>query len=309
MVLSFVIPCYGSEQTIGDVVDEIYLLLKGKVEYSFEIILVNDSSPDNVWNIIKQLCSMDKRIKGVNLSKNFGQQSALMAGFAQCSGDIIVTLDDDGQIPVNETFKLVNKIVNEKFDIVFASYEFKQHSKFRNCGTKLNEWLQEHLVGKPHGLSVTSFIAMERYIMEEILRYTNPYANISGLLFRTSRNMCNVLVKHRKRKVGKSTYTLRKLVFLLSNVITSFSVAPLRIATGIGSIFSILGFVWTLVIIFNKLKRPEIIVGWSSLVSIQLIIGGVVLIILGMIGEYVGRIYLCINNSPQYVVKEKINIT
>lgn len=305
--LSFVIPCYGSEFTITNVVNEIIQTVKTRNEYCYEIILVNDSSPDNVFDIIKELAEKDKNIKGINLSKNFGQHSAVMTGFNYTTGDIIVCLDDDGQTPANEMFKLIDKI-GSGYDLVFAKYDQKKHSFFRNAGSKVNDLMVQHLVGKPKGLTLTSYFACKRFVIDEAIKYKNSYPYIAGLFLRTTNKITSVPVHHCEREIGKSGYTLKKLIMLWLNGFTAFSVKPLRIATVIGVICALLGFVFGGYTVVNKLVNPATPMGYSSIMSAIIFIGGMIMLMLGMIGEYVGRIYISINNSPQYVIRETINI-
>lgn len=306
--LSFVIPCYGSETTIEIVVNEIKETLRQRPEYEYEIILVNDCSPDQVWERIRALALSDSRITGINLAKNFGQHSALMAGYRQCSGDFIISLDDDGQTPASELFTLADKI-QEGWDVVYASYEHKMHNRFRNFGTWMNEKMTESLIGKPKGLKVTSYFIMRRFICEEILRYQNAYPYIEGLIFRATRNIANVPVTHHSRMVGESGYTFSKLLALWFNGFTAFSVKPLRIATVCGTGCAFLGFCYGLYVVIRKLVDPTIEMGWSSIIASIFLLGGLILVMLGLIGEYIGRIYISINNAPQYTIRETVTLS
>lgn len=306
-LLSFVIPCYASSKTIEDVVKEIIITVSALNNFLYEIVLVNDNSPDNVYNIIKKLCGDNNNIKAINLSKNFGQHSAIMAGLNNVNGDFIILLDDDGQTPIDEIGKFIEKL-EEGYDVVYGKYTHKRHSIFRNLGSRINDIMAEVLIGKPKNLYVSSYFACKRFIIDEIINYKNPYPYLYGLIFRTSNNITNVEVQHRARVSGKSGYTFSKLISLWLNGFTAFSVKPLRIATITGIFISFIGFISSVYIILKKMLNPEVPVGWSSLISVQLIIGGIILFMLGLIGEYIGRIYISINNSPQYVIKEKINI-
>ena len=304
--LSFVIPCYNSEHTIELVVDEIKTTVLSKQDcYTYEIVLVDDNSPDNVWQTIKKLCASDNKIKGINLAKNFGQHSALMAGYASIEGDYIITIDDDGQTPASEVFKLVDKI-DEGFDVVYGYYEERKDNGFRKLGTVLNNAMSEILIEKPKNIKLTSYFIAKKFIISEIIKYTNPYPYIWGLVIRTTRNIANVTITHRQRDEGKSGYTFIKLVSLWVNGFTSFSVKPLRISTFVGFLCAVVGFIGGLVIIVMKLLYPPISAGYSSMMAALLFIGGMIMIMLGLIGEYIGRIYICINVSPQYVIKEII---
>lgn len=305
MKLSFVIPCYSSEHTIQSVVGEIKRTIE-KTEYEYEIILVNDYSPDDTYNKIKEICISDKKVIGINLAKNFGQHAALMAGFRIVSGDIVICLDDDGQTPADECLALIDKI-NEGYDVVYASYETKKHSNFRNFGSHLNKGMLEILLNKPRDLFVSSYFAAQRFIIDEIIQYDQPYPYVIGLILRTTNNICNVPVNHRDRMQGVSGYTLKRLISLWLNGFTAFSVKPLRIAELLGILAAAMGFIYLVYIIIRKFANPSAPIGWASTMSAILIIGGVILCVLGMMGEYIGRIYICINNSPQYVIRETLN--
>lgn len=306
MKYSFVIPCYRSEKTISSVVKEIQDKMGDMNHNDYEIILVNDYSPDNTFGVIRELCGKYKNIIGINHSKNFGQHAALMAGFHFVSGDIVICLDDDGQTPANEVDKLIDKI-NEGYDVVYAEYNHKQHSGFRNWGSHVNKVMTEVMLGKPKELYISSYFAAKRYIVDEMLNYHGAYPYVMGLVLRTTRNICNVPVNHRERMEGASGYTLKKLLGLWMNGFTSFSILPLRVASYGGSLIAVIGFIYAIYVIIRKLVDPTRILGWSSTISIMLILGGLILLVLGLIGEYVGRIFISINNSPQYVIKSVIN--
>jgi len=302
--VSFVIPCYKSELTIEEVVNDIRNVIHeypGGLDY--EIILVNDNSPDDVWNVINRLTKVDKNIKGFRLSKNFGQYAALMAGYKQASGEIIISMDDDGQTPATGAIALIDKI-NEGYDVVFGRYLERRDSGFRKFGTYINKKMSESLIGKPKNIDVTSYYAMKRYVAESMIQYDNPYPYIAGLIFRTTNNCANVDINHEHRTEGKSGYTLKKLFSLWLNGFTSFSIKPLRMATVLGFICSIIGFAAIVYTIIDRILNPDMPAGYSALASMVLFIGGITMIMLGVIGEYLGRAYISINKSPQYVIKD-----
>ena len=303
MKISFVIPCYNSSKTIEKVVDEIVTVVNEKKD-DYEIILVNDSSTDNVWEVIKQLSKENKKIKGICFAKNFGQHSALMAGYHKISGDIIVSLDDDGQTPSDEVYSLIDKL-EEGYDVVYASYENKKHSTFRNVGTRINNMMCEKLLSKPKNLTLTSYFVARRFVIEEVKKYNNSYAYVPGLVLRTTKGIASVPVKHRARQEGNSGYSFKKLIALWMNGFTAFSVKPLRISSFIGVLTALIGFIYCIYILINKIVNPLTPVGWSSTIGVILLLGGMILFVLGMIGEYLGRVYISLNNSPQYVIKEE----
>lgn len=304
--ISFVIPCYSSEKSLQNVVEEINNTMSKMTQYQYEIILVNDCSPDNTWNVISGLCQVHKNILGINLAKNFGQHAALMAGFNNVSGDIVVCLDDDGQTPADEVGKLLSKI-EEGYDVVYAQYTHKQHSAFRNFGSKINSLMTEMLLEKPHDLFISSYFAARRFIIDNMVEYQHSYPYVIGLVLRATKNIANVPVTHREREQGNSGYTLKKLLGLWTNGFTAFSVKPLRIASWTGILFAFVGFVYAIYLVIHKLLQPNaVLLGWSSTICIMMILGGIILLVLGIIGEYIGRIYISINNAPQYVIREKI---
>lgn len=306
MKVTFVVPCYRSEKTLESVVTEIKDKMEEIKRYEYEIILINDCSPDNTWSVIKKLCSEDCRIIGIDHAKNFGQHAALMAGFNFATGDVVVCLDDDGQTPANEVDKLLNKI-DEGYDVVYAEYENKKHSAFRNFGSKINKKMTEVMLDKPKELYVSSYFAAKRFVVDEMIKYQNAYPYVIGLVLRTTKNICNVSVTHRERMEGASGYSLKKLFALWINGFTSFSVVPLRLATYSGVVVAIAGFIYAIYTIVRKIIDSNVVIGWSSTISVLLILGGLILLVLGMIGEYIGRIYISINSSPQYVVRRIIN--
>ena len=304
MKLSFVIPCYRSENTIETVVQEIRETVATRPGTDYEIVLVNDCSPDGVWQVIKKLAATDNHIKGICLAKNFGQHSALMAGYGQATGDYIISLDDDGQTPASESFKLVDKL-EEGYDVVYGYYKHSRQHLFRRFGTWVNKKMAETIIGQPKTLQTTSFFIMRKFIVDEIVRYPNPFAYISGLVFRATKSLGNVEVQHRRRLEGESGYTLAGLIGLWINGFTAFSVKPLRAATFIGVICALVGFLAGLYVVYQKFLNPEIPVGYTSMLATLLFVGGMIMLLLGLIGEYVGRIYISINQSPQYVVRER----
>ncbi len=302
-LLSFVIPCYHSAATIGAVVGEIARTVDAAPGYAYEIVLVNDDPSDGTFDVLREICARNPRVRAVSLARNFGQHAALMAGFRQVRGEIVICLDDDGQTPADEVMKLVCAL-GEKVDVVIASYEEKRHSRLRNLGTALNERMARYLLGKPKGLYLSSYFAMRRFIADEVSRYDGAYPYIEGLILRATSAIVNVPVTHRERADGSSGYTFRKLLTLWINGFTAFSVKPLRVATFAGMLFAALGFCAGLYLMIRQLISPSEIMGWSSTMVALLVIGGLILASLGLVGEYIGRLYININRAPQFVVRE-----
>ncbi|MDE7008633.1 MAG: glycosyltransferase family 2 protein [Lachnospiraceae bacterium] len=304
-MISFVIPCYRSGETLPGVVKEIRDTMGKLNGYAYEIVLVNDCSPDDTFEVIKKLCGENNNITGISLAKNFGQHGALMAGFHYAKGDITICLDDDGQTPAEEAGKLIEAIEGGA-DVVYARYVHKHHSGFRNFGSHVNEVMTRIMLGKPKDLYVSSYFAARRFVVEEIIRYEHAYPYVIGLVLRTTKNIVNVEVNHRDRWAGTSGYNLRKLFGLWFNGFTAFSVKPLRIATVSGAVFAGLGFLYGIYTIIKKIfiNPPGLVTGFSALMSVLVFMGGMLMLMLGLVGEYMGRMYLSMNRSPQYVIRE-----
>lgn len=304
-LVSFVIPCYRSEATLPGVIKEIQEKMDRMEEYDYEVILVNDCSPDETFDTIKRLCRENKNMTGIDLARNFGQHSALMAGFHHTKGDIVVCLDDDGQTPADEVDRLLEGI-KKGADVVYAQYSNKHHSGFRNWGSHVNEVMTRIMLGKPKDLYISSYFAAKRFVVDEMMRYENAFPYVIGLVLRTTKNIINVEVNHRERQAGASGYTLGKLLGLWFNGFTAFSVKPLRIATASGAVFAVAGFLYGIYTIIKKIfiNPPGLVTGFSALMAMIVFIGGMLMLMVGLTGEYVGRTYISMNNSPQYVIRE-----
>ena len=306
-LLSFVIPCYGSEKTIEYVIDEIVDVVSQRKDFDYEIICVNDASPDNVISVLAKLAAGNRRIIVADLAKNFGKHSAVMAGFSLASGDYIVSLDDDGQCPMDRLWDLIVPLVEDRADMTIAEYPKKKQSAFKNFGSALNSLMSRTLINKPKHLHFANFSAMKSYIVQEILKYENPYPYFEGLALRTTDKILGVKMEERDRFAGKGSFTFFKSLSLWINGFTAFSVKPLRVATFIGLVFALIGFIFEIIIVVNKLINPGVPMGYSSTLAVMLFIGGIIMLMLGLIGEYIGRIYISLNNSPQYVIRKKYN--
>ena len=303
--VSFVIPCYRSEQTIRGVVDEIRGTMRTLPAYDWELVLVNDCSPDGTFGVLRDLAEEDARITAVDLAKNFGQHAALMCGMRHTTGDVVVCLDDDGQTPADEVGKLPEKL-EEGFDVVYASYAQKRESGFRRFGSEVNRRMTEIMLSKPRELELTSYFAARRFLVDEMLRYAHCYPYVMGLVLRSTKNICNVPVKHRARESGSSGYTLGKLLSLWMNGFTSFSVKPLRISIWSGVILAVFGFVYALAAVIRYFTVHMAPLGWTTPTVLLRLVGGFILIMLGLVGEYVGRVFMCVNATPQYVEREVV---
>jgi undecaprenyl-phosphate 4-deoxy-4-formamido-L-arabinose transferase len=303
MKISVVIPCYHSRRTLGGVTADLERMMATRPELDYEIILVNDNPPDETWDLIQRLREENPRIHGICFSRNFGQHSALMAGYRQVTGDIVVSMDDDGQNPPSEIFRLIDA-VDSRTDIVYADYPRKQHSRFRNLGSRLSNRMFSWMLGKPRELYLASYWAAKRFVIDEMIRCESPFPYVDGLALQSTTRIINVPVDHLPRAEGESGYTMFSLLRLWLNAFTSFSVKPLRIATVAGSGTALAGLIVGLVLVIRKLiLRENIDAGWTSMMALMLFLFGVLMIMMGLVGEYVGRVFISMNRSPQYVIE------
>ena len=306
--ISFAIPCYRSENTISYVIQEIKEVIRQSDRYDYEIVCVVDGSPDNVYDTLCSLANDDSKIKVINLSKNFGQANAKMAALRFSTGDIIVSLDDDGQCPMDRLLDLLAPLENG-YDISMADYPVKKQSLFKNLGSDFNKATARLILDVPKDFRSSNFYAIKKYVRNQMIKYNNPYPYADGLMSQVTHRIAYVPMEERNRMAGGTGYTFRKLVALWLNGFTAYSVVPLRISSITGVVCAILGFVFGIVTIVRRITVPDISMGWSSIVSLILFIGGLMMMMLGMIGEYIGRIYISINNAPQYVVRSTVNIS
>lgn len=308
-LLSFVIPCYRSEKTIEKVIDEIIDTVAQREGYDYEVIAVNDCSPDGVYEVLRRIAAANRRVKVINCAKNMGKHAAVLAGYAAARGDYIVNLDDDYQCPTYELWKLLEPVERDECDYATAKYTVKKEVWYKRAGSNLNVWMSHIMLGKPMNLRFENFSVMKAFVAKEVIRYRNPYPYLEGLVLRVTRRIKCVPMEQRERgDDNTSGFTLKKSISLVMNGLTAFSVKPLRMASLCGVVFAILGFIMGIVIIVRKLVNPAVPMGYSSMVSILLFSSGLIMLMLGLIGEYLGRIYICINDSPQYVIRETINL-
>lgn len=299
MKISVVIPVYQGGNTIGKLTDELVAHLK---HYALEIILVNDGSTDNSHDECSKLCKRyPDVIKYICLARNFGEHNAVLAGLNHVGGDYAVIIDDDFQNPPEEIEKLVVKAIEDNRDVVYSCYESKKHTFFRNLGSGFNNLVASYLLNKPKDLYLSSFKCMNRFIVEEVIKYKGPFPYLDGLIWRSTRNIGKVLVRHARREEGRSGYTLRKLIRLWLNMFVNFSIYPLRASIVIGVLFSIMGAVFSVFLIIDKVLHPDIPMGITSIMVAILIFSGVQMIMLGLIGEYLGKLFMTNNQTPQYV--------
>lgn len=301
--LTIVVPLYNSEATIERLIAELSAL---KVDGGHELVLVNDGSRDKTVEVCERLMSTATvPITLVKLSRNFSEHNAVMAGLHHACGDFIVTMDDDLQNPPSEVMKLVNHAREGKHEVVYSYYDDKKHEGWRNFGSWLTNRVADHLLDKPKGLYLSSFRCMSAFVAREVCKYDGPFAYVDGLILQVTQNIGRVLVSHAEREAGRSGYTLRKLVKLWMNMFVNFSIVPLHIATLLGFAMAALGFIYAVFVVFEHYLYGTPL-GWSSLMAALTVFSGTQLIVLGMAGEYIGRLYLTANRRPQFVVKEVV---
>lgn len=300
--LSIVVPVYRSAPILPRLVEQIFaeMCLSGLAE-NFELLLVNDASPDNSWQVIRTLTKTYPFIKGISLRRNFGQHNATMAGLNHARGNIIILMDDDLQHPPQAIGNMV-RAINDGYDVCYTQYLNRQHATWKKLGSRFNDWVATHLLNKPRGLYLSSFKAIRKEIVDEIIKYDGPYAYIDGLILDTTRSITTIDIEHQARNEGKGNYSLRRSLSLWLKMATSFSIVPLRLATLIGFTLAVLSAVMVIFVIMQKILHPEITAGWTSLMATVLFIGGMQMLFIGMIGEYIGRAYLKLNHKPQFVI-------
>lgn len=301
--LSIVVPLYNSASEVPRLVEEICRL---QVAGGLELILVNDGSEDNTAEVCRRLIgTRPERITFVDLSRNFGEHNAVMAGLRQASGAYVINLDDDMQNPPSEALKLLAHAQLHGFDVVYSRFRKKRHSLWRNLGSWMTNRVGDFLLNKPRGLYLSSFRCMSAFAVREITQYVGPFPYIDGLLFQVTAKVGSIEVEHAARLSGQSGYTFRRLVRLWLNMFVNFSVMPLRASTVFGLLMSIFGFVFTLLVIIENLTVGTPL-GWSSLMSVLLVFSGTQLLVIGVMGEYLGRLYLTTMRRPQSIVREVV---
>ncbi len=307
MDLSIVIPVYRSEKILPALIERIGAALKRSGDIrSYEVVLVNDGSPDGSWQVIERLCAQYPMVKGINLRKNTGQHNAIMAGLNHAAGDVIVMMDDDLQHSPENIGELYAKVISG-FDVCYTRFKERKHSLWKIWGSKINDKAAVILLDKPKDLYLSPFKAISGDVRNEIIKYSGPYAYVDGLILMVTNNIASIEVEHHERHEGKGNYSFVKGVMLWMKMATTFSIIPLRMVSFIGFMSSLIGFLSAVLLIIKKITMNVPVQGWASLIVTILLMGGVQLIALGAIGEYLGRAYININKKPQYVIKSKIN--
>ncbi len=302
--LSFVIPLYHSAETIGAVVREIEALT---IEGGHEIVLVHDGSGEATSRVCRELVRTAKvPITLIEHARNYGEHNAVLTGWRHARGAHYVNLDDDGQHPPAEAMRLWQHAKETGLDVVFGHYEEKQHSRWRNFGSWFTNRMTDWALDKPHGFYLSSFRCVSSFVAQQVIGYAGPYPYIDGLLLQVTQQIGSISVRHEARKAGASTYTLQRLVRLWLSAWINFSVLPLRVATVFGLLIAVIGVLALVGVAWLWWRDIGPQSGWGWIMAALLIFSGAQLVMLGLIGEYVGRMFLAVNQRPQSVVREVV---
>ena len=306
MLVSIVIPCYNSEKSIEEVVELTRAEFAKLPDYRCEFVLVNDASADGTFEKIRLLAERFPEVKGINLMRNFGQHNALMAGMNYAAGDWVLGMDDDLQTHPSQIPALLAKM-EEGYDLVYGIYRKSENGAAKNFTSWLNRVSSRRLLGRPKEISSSNFWIITKSVRDEVIKYTgaNPY--VDGIFYRVTNRIGNVEIEHHKREYGSSNYTLRKLMKLWLAYF-NYSVVPLRFASVLGVTASAVGLVLAVVTVIRKLADPSMMAGWASLMSAMVFFFGLVLLVIGIIGEYVGKAVQALGNAPQYTVRETVGV-
>jgi len=307
--LSVLIPVYNSEKTLFDLVNQVFDVLSPHFD-RLEVILVNDGSADNSHGeACRCLAVHGDRITYVRLARNFGEHNAVMCGLHHVKTDAVAIIDDDFQNPPGEILALTRRLAEGNFDVVYSRYAQKQHGPLRNLGSRFNDWAATQLLKKPRGLYLSSFKVLNRFLVGVVTTYEGPYPYLDGLILRSTNAIGVQDCAHHPRAAGRSNYTITKLVSLWLNMFTSFSITPLRISTYVGFAMSCVGILLAIIFFISYFLEVHyfllnIPAGWASIIVTLCMFGGMQLCMLGMIGEYLGRLFLSSNRHPQFVIRE-----
>ncbi len=306
MLVSVVIPCYNSEKTIGTLVDLCIAEFEKMENYECEMILVNDFSKDKTFEVIRECARKYPNVKGLNLAKNFGQHGAIMAGLHYVKGELVVGMDDDMQNHPDQIKEFLKK-QEEGYDVVFGEYEKRKFPWYKNVTGSIIRFLLWHLLDRPKGIEMSNFWLARRYVIEEVKKYEGEQVYLQLLFFRTTHNMANITIKHYEREYGKSNYDFRGGLKLFLSFM-NFSALPLRISTYLGIALSIIGFIASVVLVIRKLLDPGVVLGWSSIMCAMFFLFGILFLMVGILGEYIGKVVLNVNKMPQYVIRDTLNL-
>lgn len=301
--ISIVIPVYNSEECVHELNNQIEESLKG---VRHETILVNDGSNDQSWEKIKEVCCKHKNTIGINLRKNAGQDNAIMAGISNSRGKYVVIMDDDLQHSPWDIPRLYQEI-RKGYDVCYANFLVKKQRWWKNLGSWLNGKIAEIVILKPRHIYLSPFKIIGRGVIDEVIQYKGTFPYLDGLIFQVTENVTQISIDHHDRFQGKSNYNLIRSILVFMKLVTGFSVQPLRLSSMVGFFVAIMGFIYGLYHILDYFITDHRVEGWTTIIVLILFIGGLILMSLGLIGEYIGRSYLNLNNKPQYSIRDMVN--
>lgn len=302
MHLSVIIPVYNSERTIAPLMERLQACLVGHL---FEIVLVNDGSSDRSEMVCQRLEDQYDNVIFISLRRNFGEFNAVLCGLNHARGQYTVIIDDDSQNPPEAILTLIETAETGQYDVVYSRYAQKQHHWFRNLGSWFVNMLTTYSIGKPRGLYLSSFKLIRREVVNEIIRYRGPYPYIDGLIFRVTQNVGSVEVPHNTRVEGRSNYTVRKLISLFLNVFIGYSLWPIRVFTVLGATLFGLGLLSSLLFLIGWLTHVVVMPGWGIILWVIIMGLGLQLLFLGVLGEYLGKLFMAHSGLPPYVIKKR----
>ncbi len=301
MGLSIVIPVYRGAATIGTLVRALSALTPAG---GLEIVLVNDGSPDNSAEVCAALVkAATVPMVFVEHGRNYGEHNAVMTGLRYARGSYVITMDDDLQNPVDEVTRMYDHARINGWDVVYSRYAVTQQVGWRRAGSRFANRVADWLLDKPRGLYLSSFRCMSAFVVQSVTRYAGPFPYVDGLIMQTTQRIDSIEVKNLPRAVGRSNYTMKRLVRLWLNLATSFSLAPLRLAVWAGGIMAVLGAIGAVLTIVEALTSRSLPSGWASTMTVLLLLSGIQSMILGVVGEYVGRTFLSASAKPQATIR------
>ncbi len=300
--VSVVIPVYRGAESLPILIPRLVEVLTAQ-GYVFEIICVHDCGPDNSLEVLKQLAEQHAALKIVSLSRNFGQENAILAGFRYIKYSTVVCMDEDLQHDPADVPKLVDELRQKNLDVVFAKFTERTRSFSRRFGTAFNDYMMQKTIQKPKGLGMSSFLALRSFIVDNIQEYAGPYPYLAGLYLTYSTAVGNVELTEHDRPHGESSYNLSKLMGVWVNGLVNFSILPLRLLFVGGLVTLALSLIATVVLVINRLMDPNLPLGWTMVMITLVALAGIQSVALGLLGEYVGRILMIGTRKPAFAVR------
>ena len=303
--ISVVLPIFNEAENIYELHKRLNKVLRNDLNLRYELIFIDDGSSDNSWNLIESLANKDKNIKGIHFSRNFGHHIALTAGLKISSGDAVITMDSDLQDQPEEIPKLIKKY-EEGYDVVSAIRQKRRFRYFKNISSKLFTWVINILAATSIPINTSNFRIMSHQVVESFKSFKERERFFNGLISYLGYSQVGVPVEHGTRYKGETKYSIRKMIGLAITSITSFSYRPLRLASLIGMTFSFVGFGLIIFLFYRRFILDLGVEGWTSIVVLIIFLSGIQLVILGLLGEYIGKMYSEVKGRPMYIVDKKI---